>query len=41
MLRFYNSDINKALGNTELTIYQTCIDRAKELGLEVAIVLSE
>ncbi len=37
ILRFYNSDIKKSLGNTELTIYQTCIDRAKEFGVNIEI----
>lgn len=37
LIRFYNSDINKELGNTELTIYQTCIDRAKELEVDVEV----
>ena len=41
LLRFYNSDINKELGNTELTIFQACLDRVVELGLNIDVVLSE
>ena len=37
LIRFYNSDINKSLGDTELTIYQTCVDRAEELGLDIEV----
>ena len=39
ILRFYNSDINKKLKNTETTIYYSCIERAKELGIEIEIRL--
>ena len=35
LLRFYNSDINKDLKNTETTIYYTCVERGKELGVNV------
>jgi very-short-patch-repair endonuclease len=41
LLRFYNSDINKKISDTETTIYHRCIDRAKELGIDVPIVLKE
>ncbi len=41
LLRFYNSDINKELKNTETTIYYTCIERAKELGVGVEITFTE
>jgi very-short-patch-repair endonuclease len=37
LIRFYNSDINKSLGDTELTIYQTCVDRAEEVGLDIEV----
>ena len=37
LLRFYNSDINKSLKNTETTIYHSCINRAEELGIDVEI----
>ena len=37
LIRFYNSDINKSLGDAELTIYQTCVDRAEELGLDIEV----
>ncbi len=37
LLRFYNSDINKAIKNTETTIYYSCIERAKELGVDVEV----
>ena len=36
LLRFYNSDINKELKNTQTTIYYTCVERGKELGVSVA-----
>ena len=39
ILRFYNSDINKKLKNTETTIYYSCIERAKELGIKTAVQL--
>ena len=39
ILRFYNSDINKKFKNTETTIYHSCIERAKELGVEIEIRL--
>ena len=39
ILRFYKSDINKKLKNTETTIYYSCIERAKELGIEIEIRL--
>ena len=39
ILRFYNSDINKKLKNTETTIYYSCIERAKELGIKIAVQL--
>ena len=35
LLRFYNSDINKELKNTQTTIYYTCVERGKELGVNV------
>lgn len=41
LLRFYNSDINKSLKNTETTIYYTCIERAKELGIDVEVTFTE
>ena len=41
LLRFYNSDVNKNLSNTEETIYWNCIERAEELGLDVEVVLSD
>ena len=41
LLRFYNSDINKELKNTETTIYYTCIERAKELGVGVETTFTE
>ena len=37
LLRFYNSDVKKSLGNTEMTIYQACIDRAEEFGLNIEV----
>ena len=37
LLRFYNSDINKNLKNTETTIYHSCINRAKELNFDIEI----
>ena len=41
LLRFYNSDVNKNLSNTEETIYWSCAERAEELGLDVEVVLSD
>ena len=41
LLRFYNSDINKELKNTETTIYYSCIERAKELGVDIEITFTE
>ncbi len=41
LLRFYNSDINKELYNTEATIYGSCIDRAKELGVDISVTFTE
>ena len=41
LLRFYNSDINKELKNTETAIYYTCIERAKELGVGVDVAFTE
>ena len=41
LLRFYNSDINKELKNTETTIYYTCIERVKELGVGVDVTFTE
>ena len=40
LLRFYNSDINKNLKNTETTIYYTCIERTKELGVDFAVTFT-
>ena len=40
LLRFYNSDINKELKNTETTIYYTCIERAKEMGVDVTVTFT-
>ncbi len=37
ILRFYNSDINKQIRNVEHTVVGTCKDRAKELGVEIAV----
>ncbi len=37
LLRFYNSDINKKLNDTETMIYHSCIDRAKDLGLDISV----
>ena len=41
LLRFYNSDINKKLSDTETMIYHSCIDRAKELGVDIPIRLKK
>ena len=41
LLRFYNSDINKKLSDTETMIYYSCIDRAKTLGIDVTVRLKE
>ncbi len=41
ILRFYNSDINKSLKDTETTIYYSCVERAKELGADISVELSE
>ena len=41
LLRFYNSDINKELKNTEATIYFTCVERAKELGVGFDVTFTE
>ncbi len=41
LLRFYNSDINKELKNTETTIYYSCIERAKELGVDIEVTFTE
>ena len=41
ILRFYNSDINKKLSDTETMIYYSCIDRAKTLGIDVTVRLKE
>lgn len=41
LLRFYNSDINKDLKNTETTIYYTCVERAKELGVGFDVTFTE
>ncbi len=41
LLRFYNSDVNKNLSNTEETIYWNCIERVEELGLDIEVVLSD
>ena len=41
LLRFYNSDINQKLSDTKTMIYHSCIDRAKELGVDIPIVLKE
>lgn len=41
LLRFYNSDINKEIKNTETTIYSGCIERAKELGGSIEVTFSE
>ena len=40
-MRFYNSDINKELKNTETTIYYTCVERVKELGVGVDVTFTE
>ena len=40
LLRFYNSDINRDIKNTETTIYYTCIERAGELGVDVEVTFS-
>lgn len=37
LLRFYNSDINKHIDDTERTILATCERRAKELNLDIEI----
>ena len=39
LLRFYNSDVNRNLKNTETTIYHSCIDRVKALGIDIPIKL--
>ena len=41
LLRFYNSDINKELKNTETTIYYSCIERVKELGVDIEVTFTE
>ena len=41
LLRFYNSDINRNLKNTETTIYYTCIERARALGVGVEVAFTE
>ena len=41
LLRFYNSEVNKNLSNTEETISWSCAERAEELGLDVEVVLSD
>ena len=41
LLRFYNSDINRNLKNTETTIYYTCIERARALGVGVEVTFTE
>ena len=41
LLRFYNSDINKELKNTETTIFYTCKERARELGVNVEVTFTE
>ena len=41
LLRFYNSDINRNLGNTEEVIYWTCVERAEELGLQIEVKIKE
>ena len=41
ILRFYNSDINKNLKDTEITIYYSCVERVKELGADISVELSE
>ena len=41
LLRFYNSDINRNLKNTETTIYYTCIERARALGVGVEGAFTE
>ena len=41
ILRFYNSDVNKNLSNTEETIYWSCVERVEELGLDIEVVLSD
>ena len=41
LLRFYNSDVNKNLSNTEETIYWSCVERVEELGLDIEVVLSD
>ncbi len=41
LLRFYNSDINKELKNTETTIYYTCIERAKALRGDIEVTFTE
>lgn len=38
VLRFYNSDINKQIRNTEQTVMTVCRERVKKLGLDVNIV---
>ena len=41
LLRFYNSDINRDLKNTETTIYYSCVERAKELGVNIDVTFTE
>ncbi len=41
LLRFYNSDINKKLKITQTTIYYTCVERAKELGVGFDVTFTE
>ena len=41
LLHFYNSDINLKLKDTETTIFHSCIDRAKELGVDVPVRVKE
>jgi very-short-patch-repair endonuclease len=41
LLRFYNSDINKKFKDTQTTIFHNCINRAKELNLDIEINLKQ
>ena len=41
LLRFYNSDINRELKNTETMIYYSCVERSKELGVSIEVAFTE
>ena len=41
LLRFYNSDINRELKNTETMIYYSCVERAKEVGVSIEVAFTE